>query len=230
MLHSMIMVCSPFLLFSRFLPVSPLPTIWFSPSDTSLSGRRDCRRNDFRLCYLVASLVLAGIASRRRGILAYSVDATVLSLTRPSSCLQNTPLRSVVISFPWGCLGLDVGASLEICPLRASMVPACNRCSPSPWRRTPYHTDPRLDLRLRSRPYNPHLPGAAVCWTWRAGCASSFISVYTVSDFSFSYVILLHRRFADAVPFHSLLQINVPQRHSVSRSFSPDGPNGRGQM
>lgn len=33
-----------------------------------------------------------------------------------------------------------------------------------------------------------------------------------------------------AVPFQSLLQMNVPHRHSDPFSFSPDGPSGRGQM
>lgn len=32
------------------------------------------------------------------------------------------------------------------------------------------------------------------------------------------------------VPFQSLLQINVPHRHSDPFSFSPDGPKGRGHM
>ena len=34
---------------------------------------------------------------------------------------------------------------------------------------------------------------------------------------------------AGAAGFHSLLQINVPQRHSVPFSFSPVGPIGRAQ-
>jgi hypothetical protein len=34
----------------------------------------------------------------------------------------------------------------------------------------------------------------------------------------------------DHEPLQSLLQINVPQRHSEFLSFSPDGPSGRGQM
>lgn len=31
-------------------------------------------------------------------------------------------------------------------------------------------------------------------------------------------------------PFHSLLQIKVPQRHSLPFSFSPDGPSGLGHI
>lgn len=45
-----------------------------------------------------------------------------------------------------------------------------------------------------------------------------------------SIVLLSYMLPDDAAVPQSLLQMNVAHRHSVSRSLSPDGPNGRGQM
>lgn len=56
------------------------------------------------------------------------------------------------------------------------------------------------------------------------------INVSLISECLSIQVYTYSCRVYDCDLFQSLLHINVPHRHSVPFSFSPDGPSGRGQM